>query len=147
MTCGRRVIRAEPNTTVAELSDRLIDCEEDRTLRAVLVGVLRETGRLDVGNRRDGAFRRKRHSAGHDPIQPPPIGDALQLVLAGVFEHEPRAGDEISYGLRDENFGGSGLAAMRDPVVTVMPPGLPSISSHSPVWTPARISMSRSRTS
>jgi hypothetical protein len=39
---GGRVIRFEPNTTVGEL---LIDCEEDGTLRAVLVGMLRDMDR------------------------------------------------------------------------------------------------------
>ena len=39
---GGRVIGVEPNKTVAEL---LIDCEEDRLLRAVLVGMLPEAKR------------------------------------------------------------------------------------------------------
>jgi hypothetical protein len=42
MTAGFRIERIEPNTTIAEL---LIDCEEDRSLRAVLVGMLREADR------------------------------------------------------------------------------------------------------
>jgi hypothetical protein len=36
---GLRIERIEPNTKVG---GRLIDCEEDRILRAVLVGMLRE---------------------------------------------------------------------------------------------------------
>jgi hypothetical protein len=39
VTAGPRIERVEPNTTVAELP---IDSEEDRTLRAALVGMLRE---------------------------------------------------------------------------------------------------------
>ena len=41
---------------------------------------------------------------------------------------------------------GPASAEMREPVVTAMPPGLPSISSHSPVCTPALISIPRSCT-
>ena len=34
-------------TQRAALAELLIDCEEDRTLRAVLIGMLREAGRRD----------------------------------------------------------------------------------------------------
>jgi hypothetical protein len=39
VAAGLRIERVQPNTPVGEL---LIDCEEDRVLRAVLIGLLRE---------------------------------------------------------------------------------------------------------
>ena len=37
------------------------------------------------------------------PIEPPAVGDALELVFAGVLEGEPGAGNQILHGLRDEH--------------------------------------------
>ena len=36
------------NSTIASFAELLIDCEEDRTLAAVLVGMLREAERRSV---------------------------------------------------------------------------------------------------
>ena len=38
----------------------------------------------------------------HYPVQVPPVGDALQVVIAGVLEHKARPGDEILHRLRHE---------------------------------------------
>ncbi len=42
---------------------------------------------------------RKRHSFAHHAIQPPAIGNTLQLVLARVLERKPRSGYQILHRL------------------------------------------------
>ena len=39
----------------------------------------------------------------HHPIEPPAVGDALELVLAGLFEDETRAGNQIFHRLGDDD--------------------------------------------
>jgi hypothetical protein len=41
----------------------------------------------------------------------PPVGDTLQLVLAGVFEHQPRARGEVFDRGADQNLPGAGERA------------------------------------
>lgn len=48
-----------------------------------------------------GVVRRGDLHSAHDPEEVPAVGDAFQLVLAGVLERQPRAGDEILDRLRD----------------------------------------------
>ena len=79
-------------------------------------------------------------------VQAPFAGHALQLVRAAVLELEARAGDEVLDGARDEHLAGAACAATRAPMCTAIPPTLSSISSHSPVWRPARTSMPSART-
>ena len=39
----------------------------------------------------------------HNSVQVPPVGDAPQLVLAGVLEGKAGAGGQVLHGLRHEN--------------------------------------------
>jgi hypothetical protein len=45
------------------------------------------------------------------PVEPPAVWDALQFVLAGVFEDEPGTGDEVLHGLRGKHFGWAGFGS------------------------------------
>ena len=72
--------------------------------------------------------------------------DALQLVLAGVLEHEPGPDDQVLHGRGDPDLRGPAFAPIRAPIATAMPPDFPSIVSTSPVWTPARTSIPSGRT-
>jgi hypothetical protein len=47
--------------------------------------------------------RQRRIFLRNDSVEAPSVGDALQLVFAGVFERQPAAGDEILHRLRDAN--------------------------------------------
>src|SRR6266536_4681983 len=82
----------------------------------------------------------------YDCVEPPTAGDTLELVLAAIVEGEAGARHEIFDGLRDKYSEGPACPATRAPIVTLRPPILPSISSHSPVCVPARTSIPRSRT-
>ena len=73
-------------------------------------------------------------------VKAPLAGDALELVLAAVFEGQPGAGDQILDGARDEHLAGLGIGSDLAPVCTAMPATFPSISSHSPVCRPTRTS-------
>ena len=50
-----------------------------------------------------------------DGIEPPFAGDTLQLVNAAVVELDPRAGDEVLHGARDEHFTGCGRVCDASP--------------------------------
>jgi hypothetical protein len=51
----------------------------------------------------DDISRQRRFFLRDDSVEAPSVGDALQLVLAGVFERQAAAGDEIFHRLRDAN--------------------------------------------
>jgi hypothetical protein len=56
----------------------------------------------------DGRPRRTKSCGSvHDAIQPPAVGNALQLVVAGVLEDEAGSGHGVFHGVRDEDLGGS----------------------------------------
>ena len=48
------------------------------------------------------------YPSAHHPVQVPTLGNALELVLAGVLENETGPCDEVLDGGRDEDLGGSG---------------------------------------
>ena len=43
-----------------------------------------------------------------DPVELPALGNAFQLVLAGLFEDEPRTHGEVSHRLRNEDLARTG---------------------------------------
>ena len=69
--------------------------------RACCGGTTRPCGRCSPSTR---ARRSWRPATGH-PVQVPPVGDALQLVLAGVLEAEAGARNQVSDRLRDQDLG------------------------------------------
>jgi tetratricopeptide (TPR) repeat protein len=54
---------------------------------------------------RRGTLAPCRRRSPHDPIETPAVGNALQLVLAGVFEGETGASHQVLHGLRDAHLG------------------------------------------
>jgi hypothetical protein len=66
-------------------------------------------------------------------------------VLSALAESEPGSGDEILHRVRDENLAGPSLRGNARADRAAMPATLPSCTSHSPVWTPARTSSPNSR--
>ena len=75
-----------------------------------------------------------------DREEPPLAGNALELGGAALAELKPRPGDEVLTVEETSTSPGPASAATRAPMCTAIPPTLPSIRSHSPVWRPARIS-------
>lgn len=73
-------------------------------------------------------------------VQEPVVWDAFEFVSADWVEGDAAAGDEVFHGPGDEYLGWTARPMMRAPMLTAMPPILPSMTSHSPVWTPARMS-------
>jgi predicted nucleic acid-binding protein len=51
-------------------------------------------------------------SPGHHSVQAPAVGDALQLVLAGILEHEAGARDQVPHGRGDPHI--EGLCELHD---------------------------------
>src|SRR3972149_6185923 len=47
-------------------------------------------------------------TSAHYPVEPPAVGDALQLVLARVLEREARPCDEVPDSARDEHLAWTG---------------------------------------
>ena len=79
--------------------------------------------------------------------EPPRARDALQSVLTPVNEREARSGHQVLHSLRNEHLEGPAAEPTLAPMFRAMPPSLPSIVSHSPVCSPARISIPRGGTS
>src|SRR5207247_2339743 len=76
-----------------------------------------------------------RHTALHGQRAAHGVADARKLNEDAV------AGDEVLHGAGDEHLRGRGPAATRAPMWTAMPPTSSPMSSHSPVWSPALISI------
>jgi hypothetical protein len=107
-------------------AELLIDCEEDKVFRTVLVGMLRRpracsgegptfspaladgkalpvrSAIRELVTAADIANQPETTSSALYPIQPPPIGNTLQLVLARVLEDKAAACDEVLHCARDE---------------------------------------------
>ena len=83
--------------------------EVHRSIADDLVGDVHPVGGL-------GEPRLRHPHARHHPIEAPPVGDALQLVLAGVLEREAGPCDQILHGLGDHDLRrpGSGCHAGAD---------------------------------
>ena len=86
-----------------------------------------------------------RYSA-YEAVEAPAVGDAFQLVLAGVLEAEAGAGDQTLDRVGTSTSDGPASDAILAPTFTAMPPTFAAIVSTSPVWTPARTSIPRSGT-
>ena len=76
--------------------------------------------------------------------QTPRLRDALELVLAAIVEPRSEPATRSLTVLETSTSPGAASDAMRAPIETAMPATLPSLTSHSPVWRPARNARSSS---
>ena len=90
--------------------------------------------------------RRVRMDYSTTPVETPAVGNALQLVLVGIPEHEPGTRDEVLDGLGDQDLRGVGPSRDPGPYRHGETAGLPVDKRAPPTWTPARISTPSSLT-
>ena len=69
-------------------------------------------------------------------VEMPAVGDALQFVLAGVFERQAGPATRSFTVCETSTSDGPACDATRAPMETDRPLHFPSTSSHSPVWIP-----------
>jgi hypothetical protein len=76
-------------------------------------------------------------------IELPKVRDAFEFALTSIREREAASGDR-SFTVRETTTSrGPAVPRRRAAIVTARPPGLPSMTSHSPMCTPARVSIPR----
>ena len=70
----------------------------------------------------------------------PGVRDPLELMLTAILEAESEPATRSLTVLETSTSPGPASEEMRAPIETAMPTILPSLTSHSPVWRPARTS-------
>jgi hypothetical protein len=76
-------------------------------------------------------------------VELPKVRDAFEFALTSIREREAASGDKVLHRAGDHDLSGAGGAEEAAAIVTARPPGLPSMTSHSPMCTPARVSIPR----